>query len=156
MREQINKVVGIKDGEVYVLESVFNDNGFKGATGYSMRPLTKEYAEERKEPENLRELWEEAVQAGMTELGLYAWAELVNKEADNEGKLFPTDDDSYRDEFEDLIEELPEDQKKQVKSMTDLTWEVSGCGRHFEYGMKFDTVFDQKLVDLINKYEQED
>ena len=39
MRRTINKIVGIKDNEVYVLEDVFNDNGFKGATGYSMRPF---------------------------------------------------------------------------------------------------------------------
>lgn len=155
MRRTINKIVGIKDNEVYVLEDVFNDNGFKGATGYSMRPLTKEYVEQCKEPENLRELWKQAVQAEQTDLGLDEWAEEVNEEAENEGRYHATDDDSFRDDFFNLLDELPEEQRKQVDELTDLSWEVSGCGRHFTKDMKFDVVFDQKLVDLINEYEEE-
>lgn len=153
MRENINKIVGIKDGEVYVLESVFNDNGFKGATGYSMRPLTKEYVEQSKDPENLRELWKQAVKYEHTDLGLVEWAEEVNEEAESEGRLFATDDDSFREEFLELVETLPKSKRDIINAMTDLTWEVSGCGRHFEEDMKFDVVFDKKLISLINKYE---
>lgn len=155
MRKIINEIVGIKDGEVFVLESVFDDNGFKGATGYSMRPLTNEDVEQYKDPENLRELWKQAVSNDITDLGLEEWTEEVNDEAELEGRLFATDDDSFREEFENLVEQLPKSKKDKVKSMTDLTWEVSGCGRHFTKNMKFDVVFDKKLVDLINEYEGE-
>ena len=152
-RQAINKIVGIKDGEVFVLEEVFNE-GFSGAVGYSMRPLTKDYAEEMKDPEYIRDLWKQAVQAGDTDMGLQEWAEEVNKEAEMEGRLFATDDPSYRDEFEDLVEELPQEQKEQVQKLTDLTWEVSSGGRCFEKDMKFDVLFDKELLDLINKYEK--
>ena len=47
MRENVNEIVGIKDDEVYVLQTVFDDNGFKGATGYSMRPLTQSEVDDR-------------------------------------------------------------------------------------------------------------
>lgn len=154
MRQVINKIVGIKDGEVYVLKEVFNDNGFKGATGYSMRPLTKDYVEEMKDPEYIRDLWKQAVQADSTDLGLEEWADEANEEAEMEGRLFATDDPSYRDEFEDLVEELPQEQKEQVQKLTDLTWEASGCGRCFNKDMKFDVVFDKELLDLINKHEK--
>ena len=149
-RQAINKIVGIKDGEVYVLEDVFKG----GATGYTMRPLTKDYVEEMKDPEYIRDLWKQAVQAGQTDLGLEEWADEVNEEAEMEGRLFATDDDSYRDEFEDLVEELPQEQKEKVQKLTDLTWEASGCGRCFKKDMKFDVVFNKELLDLINKHEK--
>lgn len=154
-RQAINKIVGIKDGEVYVLEEVFKG----GAVGYSMRPLTKDYVEEMKDPECIRDLWKQAVQADETDLGLEEWADEANEEAKMEGRYFATDDDSYRDEFEDLVEELPQEQKEQVQELTDLTWEVSCCGRcfknrFFEKDMKFDVVFNKELLDLINKHEK--
>lgn len=46
----INRIVGIKDGEVFVLNEVFNG----GAVGYSMSPLTKGQVEEMKDPEYVR------------------------------------------------------------------------------------------------------
>lgn len=153
-RQTINKIVGIKDGEVYVLEEVYNDNGFKGAVGYSMRPLTEDYVEEMKDPEYARDLWKQAVQLDETDLGLEEWAEEANEEAELECRYFATDDDSYRDEFEDLVEELPQEQKEQVQKLTDLTWQVSSGGRCFEKDMKFDVVFDKELLDLINKHEK--
>lgn len=149
-RQAINKIVGIKDGEVYVLEEVFNG----GAVGYSMQPLTKDYVEEMKDPKYIRDLWKQVVQAGQTDLGLKEWADEANEEAKMDGKLFVADDPSYRDEFEDLVEELPQEQKEQVQKLTDLTWQVSSCGRCFEKDMKFDVVFDKELLDLINKHEK--
>lgn len=153
-RQTINKIVGIKDGEVYVLEEVYNDNGFKGAVGYSMRPLTKDYVEKMKDPKYMRDLWKQTVQADETDLGLEEWADEANEEAEMDGRLFATDDPSYRDEFEDLVEELPQEQKEQVQKLTDLTWEVSSCGRCFKKDMKFDVVFDKELLGLINKHEK--
>ena len=149
-RQAINKIVGIKDGEVYVLKEVFNG----GVVGYSMSPLTKGQAEEMKDPEYVRDIWVQEVQAGNTDLGLEEWAEEANEAAELDDRLFATDDPSYRDEFEDLVEELPQEQKEQVQKLTDLTWQVCSCGRCFNKDMKFDVVFDKALLDLINKHEK--
>ena len=146
----INRIVGIKDGEVYVLNEVCNC----GAVGYSMGALTTDQVEEMKDPEYVRDSWVQEVQAGNTDLGLEEWAEEANEAAELEGRLFATDDPSYRDEFEDLVEELPQEQKEQVHKLTDLTWQVCSCGRCFDKDMKFDVVFDKALLDLINKHEK--
>ena len=156
MRENVNEIVGIKDDEVYVLQTVFDDNGFKGATGYSMRPLTQSEVDDRlDDAEYYRDLWKQAVENDQTDLGLDEFVQEANEEAEMDGLYYCGDDDSFRSEFEDLIEELPEAKKKQLESMTDLSWTVCGCGRHFTKNMKFDVVFNKKLVDLINKYEEE-
>ena len=153
MRKTINKIVGIIEDEVYVLEEVFND-GLKGCSGYHMRPLTNHTIYEMKhDTENLRELWKQAVESDNTDLGLDEWCEMVNDEAEQEGRLFATDDNSFRDDFFELVNNLPKEQWKQVMDLTDNTFEVSGCGRCFEKNMKFDIVFDKKLVELINKME---
>lgn len=154
MREVINEIVGIKDDEVYVLQTVFDNNGFKGATGYSMRPLTRDDIEYYRSAEYLRDFWKQAVQNDQTEEGLDEWVEDTNDEVDMEERLFATDDDSFRDEFLELVDALPEKQKKQVMALTDCTFQVGGCGRHFTKGMQFDVVFNMKLVYLINKYEE--
>lgn len=151
----INKPVGMVGDEVYVLEYVFG-KGFSGASGYSMRPLMKQEVEDRKNDiEYLREFWVEAVKDGNTDLGLEEYAEECNEEAEMNDQLFCGDDDSFRADFEDMVEELPQEQKEQIKSLTDLTWSCAGCGRCFSKDMKFDVVFDQELIDLINEYEKE-
>ena len=88
-------------------------------------------------------------------MGLEDWAEEANEEAESEGRLFATDDDSFREEFIELVNELPAKHKKELDKLSTFNWEVGGCGRHFTKNMKFDIVFDQKLIDLINKYEEE-
>lgn len=152
MRKDINKIVGIVDNEVYILKYVFEDvNGFKGAVGYSMIPLTEaQVVDYRSDPEYLRDLWELAE----SELKLEDFAERSHEEAEYNGCLYCGDDNSFREEFEDLIEQLPEDRKKLIKEMTDLTWTCCGCGRHFEKDMKFDIVFEPEVVKLINQYEE--
>lgn len=82
------------------------------------------------------------------------WAEEANEAAELDDRYFATDDPSYRYEFEDLVEELPQEQKEQVQKLTDLTWQVCSCGRCFDKDMKFDVVFDKALLDLINKHEK--
>ena len=38
-----NTIVGVKDGEIFVLEETFKySDNFEGAVGYSMRPLTQD------------------------------------------------------------------------------------------------------------------
>lgn len=155
MRKQIdvNKIVGIKDNEVYVLEYVFDDDGFKGAVGYSMRTLTKQEVEDyRSDTEHLRDIWVEAVKSGHTSFGLDDFAEMANEEAEMYGRYYCGDDDSFRDKFHDLLDELTDDEKKLLPT-TDLDWTCCGCGRHFDKDMKFDVVFNREALDLIYEYE---
>ena len=68
---KINQIVGIKDGEIYVLEDVFkHSDGFKGTTGYSMNVITQEYIDGMNDIDYLESeldyLLREAVQAGNT------------------------------------------------------------------------------------------
>lgn len=153
-----NQIVGIKDGSVYVLEYVFKDgDGFMGATGYQMEPLTKdtvEYMKENQESE-YEYLWKDALERGTTKLGLKDWIAQAQEEAESMGRYCIGDDDSFRAQFEDIINDLPADKKKLLPE-TDLDWNCSGCGRIFSKNMKFDIVFDQSLVDLINQYEKEE
>lgn len=157
MRNQIdvNKIVGVKNGEVYVLQYVFDNNGFKGATGYSMRPLMKKEVDDFKnDTEYLRDIWVEAVQSGNTDLGLEDFAEEANEEAEMNDQYYCGDDDSFRADFNDLLDELTDEEKKMLPT-TDLDWTCVGCGRNFEKGMKFDVVFNKEALDLINEYEGE-
>lgn len=162
---KINQIVGIKDGELYVLEYVFkHSDDFKGATGYSMGTITQEYIDEMNDIDMLCEewdyLWREAVQAGNTDEGLREWMENWQYASVNyDGYLFPSDDNSFRYETEKLVNSLPEDQKKQLEEVFGVmgedyaTWNCSGCGRCFNANDEWDVIFRPDLLELIKEYE---
>ena len=167
MREEnkIKKIVGIKDDEIYVLEYTFGEDGepkgFHGATGYSMRPLKQYEIDDGNDPYNNEDLWIEAVRTGETYLGLEDWVEQVLMENMTSDQLFPYDDTSYRWEFNELIDELPEEQKKIIedvfgeKGVNFVEWTSSTGGRCFDKDDKWDYVFNQKLLDEIMRFENE-
>ena len=162
---KINQIVGIKDGELYVLEDVFKyGGGFKGATGYHMNVITQEYIDEMNDIDMLCEeydyLWREEVQAGHTDEGLREWMEKWQYASVNfYDYLYPSDDNSFRYQTENLVEELPDDQKQELEKVFGVmgedyaTWSVSGCGRCFNPNDKWDVVFRPDLLELIKQYE---
>ena len=161
---KINQIVGIKDGELYILEHVFkHSDGFKGATGYHMNIITQDYIDEMNDINFLCEeydyLWREAVQAGSTEKGLEEFMQDWVYESSCYGYLFPSDDNSFRYETEKLVDTLPEDQKKQLEEVFGVmgedfaTWDCSGCGRCFNADDEWDVVFRPDLLELIKEYE---
>lgn len=200
---KINKLVGIKDGEIYVLSECFKyGDGFKGCTGYSMSPLTQEEIDQANDASynDLEDIWRECVSSGGTLQGYEEWFEEAVEEAHNSGLYFPWDDPSFRDDFNSIIRNissehcrkiiehfgtrvtlddgeldesyLPDDEKEDFDEFGDLSteyedrlfeyenmdhyvdWYCGGCGRHFSKNMKFDYVFNQDCIDLINQYEE--
>lgn len=159
---KINKIVGIKDDEIYVVKYTFGEaKGFHGATGYSMRPLKGYEIDERNDPYCNEDLWIEAVKAGDTHLGLEDWVEQVLMENMSSDQLFPLDDTSYRWEFNELIDELPQEQKKIIedifgeKGVDFVEWTWNGGGRCFSKEDKWDYVFNQEVLDEIMRFEDE-
>ena len=161
---KINQIVGIKNGELYVLEDVFKySDGFKGATGYSMNVITQEYIDNMNDIDYLENeleyLWREAVQAEKTTDSLREYMESLVDESQFYGQLFPLDDNSYRYDTEKLVEELPAEQKAELEKVFGVmgedyaTWSVSGCGRCFNANDKWDVVFRPDLLELIKQYE---
>jgi hypothetical protein len=131
--------------------------GFKGVTGYYMRPLTEEEIEERNSEDNYieyyREIWKECVRTDQTEYGLY---DFVKDSIQYEPGLFPGDDPSYRDEAEEIISKLPQEFQEKIKELCGeyQTWECSGCGRCFSKDMEFDFVFDNEVLKKIQEIEK--
>lgn len=159
------EIIGIKDEEIYVLEYTFGEDGepkgFHGATGYSMRPLKQDEIDCGNDPYTNEDLWIEAVRNGDTYLGLEDWVEGVLMENMTSDQLFPFDDTSYRDEFNELIDELPEEQKKIIedvfgeKGVNFVEWTSSSGGRCFSKDDEWDYVFNQKLLNEIMRFEND-
>jgi len=161
---KINQIVGIKDGELYVLEDLFKyGDGFKGATGYHMGTISQSYIDEMNDINFLCEeydyLWREAVQAGHTTDSLQEYMQSWIDETSYSDYLYPSDDNSFRYETEKLVEELPEDQKKQLEEVFGVmgedfaAWFASGCGRCFNSNDEWDVIFRPDLIELIKQYE---
>ena len=151
-RQQVNynKPVGIKDGSIYFLNYVFNyDDGFRGATGTVLDPITSNYIESITTEdwiEYSRDLWRSAVETNSTETSLEDYAKLVEDDSKMSGLLYPGHDNSYS--------ELYDEAKKHFDSDVE-TFNCSGGGRCFNLELlnSFDKVIDQDLIDLIKSYE---
>ena len=161
---KINQIVGIKDGELYVLEDVFKySDGLKGATGYSMNIITQKYIDDMNDVDYLETeldyLWREAVQAEKTTDSLREYMESLVDECQVYDQLYPLDDNSFRHQTEKLVEELPADQKAELEKFFGVmgkdfvTWSVSGCGSCFKADDEWDVVFRPDLLELIKQYE---
>lgn len=155
-----NKAVGICGGAVYVLEYIFEDGSFRGAVGYSMRPVYQDYIDQMCDPENVAEyysdMWKQAVACGGTELGLAEYCEQVVRDTQADGLLHPMDDPSFRGEFEQVLETCDPETRKAIEKLGGdcVAWECEGCGRHFSKGMEWEQVFDPKLLAEIEKVEK--
>ncbi len=152
MRKQTdyNKLIGRIGDEYYWLEYIFNDeNGFKGAVGFSLRPITIEEAEQRREDfDEDNELWKMAVSSGNTELSAEDWHKMV-LDIDGDDSVF---DMSFFSPYgEELIKKLNADIEDEGERY-ELT-EACGCGRHFDIGMKWDELFKPELYKLIEQAE---
>lgn len=158
--KKYNKAVGICGGAVYVLEYIFEDGSFRGAVGYSMRPVYQDYIDNMCDPENVAEyysdLWKQAVACGGTELGLAEYCEQVVRDTQFEGRLHPLDDPSFRGEFEQVLKTCDPETRKAIEKVGGdcVAWECEGCGRCFNKDMAWEQVFDPKLLAEIEKVEK--
>ena len=154
---EYNKIVGIKDDTIYVLEEIFQyEDGTKGAIGYGMRPLTQAEIDNGNDTENLRDLWKEAVRYDQTELGLEDYADDLRYNCEG---YYPYDDDSFRYDFNNLLEKLPEKFRIKIENIfgirdedyIDWTYENAGCC--FNAEDKWDVVIDKDLIEKIKEVE---
>lgn len=160
---KINEIVGIRDGAVYVLEETFQygDKGMKGATGYSMRPLTREEIDSASDPQNLRDLWVEAVKEDATDLGLNEWVEDLEYNMDSD-QHYPFDDTSYRTEFNQLLEEEDEETQTKIEEYFGVRgedyvdWSVVSCGRCFSADDEWDEILNPYALELIKEFEKKE
>lgn len=159
---KFNVIVGIRDGAVYVLEETFQhgDKGMKGAVGYSMVPLTQEEINGRSDPQNLRDLWVEAVRADATDLGLDDWVEDLEYSMDSD-QYYPFEDTSFRAEFKELLENSSTRVKRKIQEAFGVEgedyvdWSSCSCGRIFSADDEWDEVLNKKVLEIIKQFEGE-
>ena len=159
---EINKIVGIRDGAVYVLKETFQygDKGMRGAVGYSMRPLTQEEIDSASDPQNLRDLWVEDVKADATDLGLNEWVEDLEYNMDS-NQHYPLEDTSFRTEFKELLENSSARIKRKIQEAFGVEgedyvdWSVCSGGRCFSADDKWDEVLNRGALEIIKEFEGE-
>lgn len=163
MREstKYNKIIGIANGRVYVLEETFKyGDGFKGCCGYAMSTISQDYIDEHNDVDYLCDyedyLWREAVKAEQTTLGLRDFVEELVRDCCD---LFPFDDPSFRMDFEQALQDArPEVAKKVIEyfgadSEEFGAWNNECCGRCFDKDMKWEELFEPELWEMIRTYE---
>lgn len=163
MREstKYNKIIGIANGLVYVLEETFKyADEFKGCCGYAMSTISQDYIDEQNDVDylcdNHEDIWRETVRAGQTTLGLYDFMEdLVH----NCCELFPSDDPSFRMDFEQALQDARPEVAKKVIEYFDAdsedfgAWNNEGCGRCFHKDMEWEELFEPELWEMIRATE---
>lgn len=136
------ELIGRIDEDYYFLDYIFEDGDFKGATATVVRPVPKDETEDK---DLLRswadELWRMAVAENNTDMGLDDWMEYNDITAE---QMFDTD---MKGVIWDKMRELYPDEDE-----TPL-FEYIGGGRSFSKGMKWDEVFNQKLLNIIEDIE---
>ena len=148
-----HKAVGIYSQEIFIAE-LDKDGNFVRFSDV-LRPVSTDKLEELRDADSYKEycrdLWECAVRAGTTELGLLAFAQELIDEADidNDDEAFPCKDDSG---LEYLTVEEREAADKFMSEHEDTevgTWECGGAYSPNSFSddfKKFDYVFDKKLA----------
>lgn len=161
-----NEIVGVTvDGEIVVLTDLFKYEGgsnLQGATGFTIETLTENQVEEMKDPENLKDLWQEAVKNEETTEGLTEWTERLNETySDGEQYCF-SDDPSFRREMDQAYEKLNNEDRAKIDEMFGkkgedfLDWNSRSCGRCIPTKeTDYKLLFRPDLLKLVQEYENE-
>lgn len=158
-----NQIIGVTEEGVVVLEKTFaHSDNFKGASGYIISPLTQDEIDNGRDPDTLKEYWQEAVAGGYTEESLEDWAEKVNDEYNGEGRqYFYMDDPSSREDMDEAYNRLTSDQKAEldkvfgVKGKDFVDWDCRHCGRCIPIKDEdYIVVLNPELLEEAKKYEQ--
>ena len=116
---KIYAILGIlEDDTVLFIHDLFEySDNFKGATGSVHEAITDEYVETQKDPDTnwdyFKELWQDAVAHDRTEESLADYIEEITQPYNYDG-LFPTDDPSFRWQFDDAFEKLNSEQQQEI------------------------------------------
>lgn len=161
-KDDYNKLVGSIDSEYYFVDYIFNDaDGFKGATGTIVMPVSKQYYDYATSEEGILERYMDA-------MGEDEWLNTLGLDRDDfedEDEMIKAIEDGIYDlyrvgelnPFEEVSYEL-EEQMRQLPEFSDSDeyplFETIGGGRIFDKDRKFDKIYDQELYDKIRKIEE--
>lgn len=163
-----NEIIGITESnEIIILEDIFEyEDGFKGATYNLMGVLTPEQITEANDPEHIYAeydwLWQEAVQAGHTELGKKEFLDEFLENRKYDGYYTMSDDPSYRYETDEALEKLTKEQRAEfdnifgVRGIAWVDFDCYGGGRVGDSYQKweFKALFRPDLINEIAKVEK--
>ena len=116
---KIYAILGIlEDDTVLFIHDLFEySDNFKGATGSVHEAITDEYVETQRDPDTnwdyFKELWQDAVAHDRTEDSLDDYIEEITQPYNYDG-LFPTDDPSFRWQFDDAFKKLNVEQQQEI------------------------------------------
>jgi hypothetical protein len=161
-KDDYNKLVGSIDNEYYFVDYIFNDaDGFKGATGTIVMPVSKEYYDYATSEQGILERYMDA-------MGEDEWLNTLGLDRDDfedEDEMIKAIEDGIYDlyrvgelnPFEEVNYKL-EEQMRELPEFSDSDeyplFETIGGGRIFGKSIKFDKIYDQELYDKIRKIEE--
>ena len=161
-KDDYNKLVGSIDNEYYFVDYIFNDaDGFKGATGTIVMPVSKEYYDLATSEEGILDRY-------MTAMGEDEWLNTLGLDRDDfedEDEMIKAIEDGIYDlyrvgelnPFEEVNYKL-EEQMRKLPEFSDSDeypiFETIGGGRIFGKDTKFDKIYDQELYNKIRKIEE--
>jgi hypothetical protein len=161
-QDNYNALIGRIGDEFYFLDYIFKHNdGFKGATGTIVMPVSKEYYEYATSEEGILERYMDA-------MGEDEWISTLGLDRDNfedENDLTKAIEDGiwqlYNagelnpfDEVDSNIEEQMRALPQFASSEEYPVFEVIGGGRSFDKERVFDEIYNQELFDKIKEAEE--
>lgn len=158
-----NEIIGVAGGEIVVLTDLFKYSGssLKGATGFTIETLTDEQVTEMKDPENLKDLWIEAVKNEETTESLEDWANHLNELYSDYEQYCFSDDPSFRREMNKAYDKLTDENRAKIDELFGirgkdfLDWNSRSCGRCIPTKESDYTIlFRPDLLKLIQEYEE--
>lgn len=166
MRDEtkIYKIVGINtDNELVVCEYVFKvSNDFKGAVGYTMKPLYKEDIDSMNDDIDPEEMMESFIsyikENGQYDISLNDYIKMCQEEAKDYGRYGIWDDPSYRGEIKELIKNLSENHKIEIEENFGndvVDWGICSGGRCLDR-QEYLVIFEPDIIKMIQEYERED
>lgn len=147
-----NKLVGRIGDSFYFCDYIFrHEDGFKGATGTVLEPVSNSEYEDRMDSSNsdtleyFKEVWQQAVQNDSTEANLEDWVEDVLN-IDGEEAIWDLSGYAFHDQIREAEPEYTKDDYP--------LFSCSGGGRCFDANMKFDKIYDKELWKKIQAIEK--
>jgi hypothetical protein len=161
-KDVYNKLVASTDDEFYFVDYIFNHNdGFKGATGTIVMPVSKSYYDNATSYDGILESY-------MDSMGEDEWLDVLGLDRDDfedesemmeaiENGIYQLYTIGELNPFEEVNYEL-EEQMRNLPQFSDEdeypVFEVIGGGRIFDKERYFDKIYDKKLYDKIRKVEE--
>ena len=145
--KKYNILIGKNDNQYVFLDYIFDDgDGFCGATGTILSPISKQEYDERMSIHSVKEryddIWRDAVKNGNTDESLEEWCQSI-LDGDGEEGVFDLSGTKYWDQVRKLgltEEEYP-------------VFECIGGGRCFTSNSTFEKVYDKKLLKAVQEIE---